>query len=274
MLLPVVLVLDLVLRSPGPEPAPASPDEGCAPPCAPVEEEEAGPWTGAAALSVLWLTGNTQEFALAASGHAEYRTRDWVATISGETVLSRAATSQDADEEAVAESLSLSARGERRFTPLLGVYAHLEGGADHFSAVELHLGGEAGVAFTVLERETKHGRPLLLRFDLGIHDSRDFRRQYFDDPRDLPDVDLLGPGGRGTFYWPLDERLKFAQYAEARAAVSGESRVVFGSTSTLSSFVTGWLALNATFQVDADSAPAPGVASTDTARLLGAEVEF
>lgn len=274
MLLPVVLVLDLVLRSQAPEPPPTPPEGPCAPPCTPVEEPAPGPWTGAAALSVLWLTGNTKEFALAASGHAEYRTRAWVATLSGETVLSRAATSRDADEEAVAEALFLSARGERRFTPLLGVYARMEGGADHFAAVELHLGGEAGVAFTFLERETKHGRPLLLRFDLGLHDSRDFRREYFDDSRDLPDADLLGPGGRVTFYCPLNGRLKFAQYAEARAAVTGESRVVFGSTSALSSFVTGWLALNATFQVDADSAPAPDVASTDTALLLGAEVEF
>jgi hypothetical protein len=268
MLLPVVLLLDLALQSQAPEAPPASPEGS------PIAEEEPGPWTGSAALSVLWLTGNSKEFTLAADGYAEYRTRDWAATFTGETVLSRAASATDPDEEDVAEALSVSARGERRFTPLLGAYALVQGGADHLAAVELRLDGEAGVAFTVLERKTAHEQPVLLRFDLGLHDSHEFRRRYFGESQDLPDANLLGPGGRLTLYLPLNERLKFAQVAEAVTTVTGDSRVVFGSKSTLSCFVTDWLAMNASFRVDADSDPAPGVASTDTALLLGGEVEF
>ncbi|RKH47821.1 DUF481 domain-containing protein [Corallococcus llansteffanensis] len=247
-----------------------------APESTPRQEEEAGPWTGSAALSFMLLAGNSRALSLTADGLAEYRTKVWVATFMVDGVLDTADSGEDDDssEDVVAEALSVSVRGERRFTPLLGVYALVDAKTDHLSSVELRLDGEAGIAFTLLERDTKYAEQQLLRVDLGLHYSNEARFQYFEDEQDLPNVDLLAPGARLTLYYPVNERVKFTQYLEFFPNILGDTRFLVESTSKFSTYITHRLALSTNLEVGIDTAPAAGKAVADLALTLGAEFEF
>nr|WP_158620074.1 DUF481 domain-containing protein [Corallococcus sicarius] len=222
------------------------------------------------------LAGNSRALSLTANGLAEYRTKVWVATFMVDGVLDTADSGEDDDssEDVVAEALSVSVRGERRFTPLLGVYALADAKTDHLSSVELRLDGEAGIAFTLLERDTKYAEQQLLRVDLGLHYSNEARFQYFEDEQDLPNVDLLAPGARLTLYYPLNERVKFTQYLEVFPNILGDARLLLESTSKFSTYITHRLALSTNLVVGVDTAPAAGKAVADLALTLGAEFEF
>ncbi|WP_158625180.1 DUF481 domain-containing protein [Corallococcus terminator] len=284
MALSLPLLLAALAQAPEPTPPPAS--APAAPTCVDKEdlkalcenlpEEEASPWTGSAALSFMLLAGNSRALALTANGLAEYRTDVWVATFKLDGVLETAASAEEADgdEDVVAEALVASVRGERRFTPLLGVYALAYGKTDHLASVELRLDGEAGIAFTLLERDTPGGEEQLLRLDVGLHYSNEARFQYFEDEQDLPSVDLLAPGGRLTFYYPFNERLKFTQYLEVFPNILGDSRFLADSTTKFSTYITHRLALSTNLLVQIDTAPAAGKAVADVALTLGAEFEF
>lgn len=280
MLLSLPLLLGVLAQTPEPETPPAAPSSlpvgYCKPPCEELEEEEPSPWTGSAGLSFILLAGNSKALTLAANGLAEYRTEHWAATFKGAGILETADTSGDADDDTdvVAEALSLSVRGEKRLSPLLGVYALVGARTDHLSSVELRLDGEIGVGFTLIERDTKYAEQKLLRLDLGLHYSNEARFQYFEDERDLPDVDLLAPDLRLTFYYPINERLKFTQYAEFFPNILGDSRFLIESTSKVSAYITHRLALSTTLELDIDTAPAAGKAVADLALTLGAEFEF
>ncbi|MCY1036399.1 DUF481 domain-containing protein [Corallococcus sp. BB11-1] len=280
--LPLLLAVLAQTPEPNPRPAPAptaSPSVAEDAPkalCEDLTEKEAGPWTGSAALSFLLLAGNSRSLALTANGLAEYRTKVWVATFKADGVLETAASAEegDGDEDVVAEALVASVRGERRFTPLLGAYALVYGKTDHLASIELRLDGEAGIAFTLLERDTKYAEQQLLRLDLGLHYSNESRFQYFEDEQELPSVDLLAPGGRLTFYYPFNERLKFTQYLEVFPNILGDSRLLADSTTKLSTYITHRLALSTNLLVQLDTAPAAGKAVADVALTLGAEFEF
>ncbi|XXF76206.1 DUF481 domain-containing protein [Myxococcaceae bacterium GXIMD 01537] len=285
MFLSLSLLLGVLAQAPAPETSSASvpaeppslPAGYCKPPCEELEEEgEPSPWTGTAALSFLLLAGNSKAFTLTADGLAEYRTDRWALTLKGEGILETASTAEDEDdgEDVVAEALSVSARGEKRFTPLLGTYVFVGARTDHLASIELRLDGEAGVGFTLIERETEYEKEELLRLDLGLHYSNEARFQYFEDKKNLPDVDLLAPGVRLTFYYPINERLKFTQYAEFFPNILGDSRFLVESTSKVSAYITNRLALSTNIVVDVDTAPAEGKKVADLAVTLGAEFEF
>ncbi|MCY1044412.1 DUF481 domain-containing protein [Corallococcus sp. bb12-1] len=284
MALPLPLLLAALAQAPEPNPPPASvpaastcvEKEDLKALCEDLPEEEAGPWSGSAALSFMLLAGNSRALTLTTNGLAEYRTDVWVATFKADVIVESAASAEedDGDEDVVAEALVASVRGERRFTPLLGVYALVYGKTDHLASVELRLDGEVGIAFTLLERDTPDGEEQLLRLDLGLHYSNEARFQYYEDEQDLPDVDLLAPAGRLTFYYPFNDQLKFTQYLEVFPNVLGDSRFVADATTKFSVDITDRLALNTNLLVQLDTAPAAGKAVADVALTLGAEFEF
>lgn len=284
MFLSLPLLLGVLAQAPVSDtplaPAPAESQElpagYCKPPCEEVEEEKKpSPWTGSAALSFMLLAGNSRALALTANGLAEYRTDAWDVMLKGEGVLDLAATpGGDGDEEVIAEAAALTARGEKRFTPLLGVYALVGAKTDHLSSVERRLDGEVGAGLTLIERDTRFKEELFLRLDLGVHYSNEARFQYFEDEHDLPNVDLLAPGVRVTLYCPINERLKLTQYAEFFPNILGDTRFLVESTTKLSAFITNRLALNMNLGVDVDTAPAEGKKVADLALTVGAEFEF
>jgi hypothetical protein len=248
----------------------------CPPPCAAVVEKEPGPWTGSAALGFALSAGNTESLTVTWNLLLDYRTSAWEWTLEAEGLVARADVPAEGggDAREVAHAYSLDTRLEKRFTPLLGAYALVGGLVDHPAAIELRLDGELGAAFTALEREGNEVQDWLLRIDLGLHYSNESRREYYAGERDLEDVDLLSPGIGLTFKCPVGERAKFYQFAQVLPDVFDSSRVRFASKSTLATFLTERLALNAHLEVDFDSDRAAGKKDTDVVLTFGAEYDF
>jgi hypothetical protein len=248
----------------------------CSPPCEAVVEEAPGPWTGAAALGLAFDAGNTDLLIVDWNLLLDWRTSAWEWTLESEGEVARADVPAEGDDDAteVAHAYSLDARLEKRFTPLLGAYALLGGLVDHPAAVEFRFDGEVGAAFTVVDRKGNEVQDWLLRLDLGLHYADETRREYYGEERDLEDVDLLSPGVGLTFRCPVGERAKFYQFAQVLPDFWGSSRVLFDSKSTLATFLTERLALNARLTVAFDSDPAEGTEDTDVRLTLGAEYDF
>lgn len=253
---------------------PAAAHAVCEDPCESLEKPEAlRPWTGAAMLSLNLHAGNTRLFLIEASGLAEYATDRWVATIKGDASFEKAAGA-DEDSLTIAEAASLTLRGERRLTSLLGIFLLAEASTDHLANVKVRLDGEAGVAFTLTDRFSPAGQHHLLRLDLGVHYSNEDRYRYFISEGELPNVDLLSPALRLAFYYPINERVIFIQYAQVLPNVLGDARVLIESNSKLSTALTARLAINLNLKFDVDTDPADGVGPTDLALLLGGEFAF
>jgi hypothetical protein len=242
----------------------------------PIAEEEPGPWTGSAAVGLALAAGNTETLTLDWNLLVDYRTHAWNWTLETEALVARADVPAEGDGDAteVALSYSLDTRLEKRFTPLLGAYGLVGGLVDHPAAIELRLDAELGAAFTVVDREGNEVQDWLLRLDVGVHYSDESRHEYYAGDRDLEDVDLVSPGLGLTFKCPVSERAKLHQFAQLLPDLSGSSRVRLVSKSTLATFLTERLALNAHLKVDFDSERAAGKKDTDLTLTFGAEYDF
>ncbi len=238
--------------------------------------EEPGPWTGSAALGLALAAGNAETLTVEWNLLLDWRTDAWEWTLEADGLVARAAVPAEdgGDTTEVAHTYALETRLEKRFTPLLGAYALVGGLVSRPAGIELRLDGEVGAAFTIVDRDGNEVQDWLVRADLGLHYSDERRREYYGVERDLDDVDLLGPGARLTFRCPIAERAKLYQSALVVPHLGGDGRVLFQARSTLATFLTEHLALNAHLEVDFDSDRAPGKEDTDVILTFGAEYDF
>jgi hypothetical protein len=206
----------------------------------------------------------------------DYRTSAWEWSLEAEGLVAWADVPAEGGDDAkeVARSYSLDTRLEKRFTPLLGAYGLVGGLVDHPAAIELRIDAEVGAAFTVVDRKGNEVQDWILRFDLGLHYSDESRREYYAGERDLEGVDSFTPGVGLTFKCPVSDRARFYQLARVLPDFWDNSRVRFESKSTLSTFLTERLALNAHLTVDFDNDRAAGKENTDVSLTFGAEYDF
>lgn len=278
LLLPLVLALTLqeppdgasAATNPQREEAPA---DYCPPPCETTAEDGPGPWEITAALGLALSAGNARTLNLNWNLLLDYRTSAWDWSVETDGLFVDADVPEEGYQE-LSLIYSVETRLEKRFTPVLGAYGLLDALVDHPSAIELRFDGEAGGAFTLVDREGNAMQNWLLRFDLGLLYSDENRREYYAGMRDLEDVVLVAPSLRLALKGPVGDHARFYEVAQIVPELGGSSRVRFASKSTFAVFVTKHLALDAHLGVDFDNDRAVGKEDTDVVLTFGAEYDL
>jgi putative salt-induced outer membrane protein YdiY len=242
---------------------------------APAELADAQGWTGTMGIGLVSLTGNSESLTLTGLVNLERKTEHWIvrAKANGAYGQARAAADATTDADVVAMRALGELRGDRRFGERATGFVMVGADTDHVKSVEERFYGEAGASMVWLDDKTEEFQRLLLRTDLALRYVNEIRFQYYPTPLNVDDVSLFGPRFGVAFRYGISKDTSFVQDAEVIPDITGGAgRVLFNSTSKISSKLTSSFALSIGFTVTHDSLPAPGKRTTDTALIAGIDL--
>jgi len=253
-------------------PAPAAPAAPPAPP--PVV------WSGTVTLGLIALTGNSQTITFATNAAFERKSPEWVWGIKGYAAYGQNnAPGTNEGSQVTALNAGIQARGDRRFSDALALYLMAGADTDHLKSIESRPFGEIGIS--LLWWDVKEGdlQKSTLKTDLGFRYGREYRFQYYpvhigpsDPSGDFKEVDLVAPRLGVSFRYALNKDVIFTEDVSALGNVVGDARLLFTSTSKLSSRLTEKVALGVSFVVNDDTLPPVGKVPTDTALTIGLDI--
>ncbi|MGC4119176.1 MAG: DUF481 domain-containing protein [Myxococcales bacterium] len=257
--------------APAPVPAPAAPAAPAEP--APGEPKPAV-WTGAAAISLVSLTGNSESIALSVNAGAERKSESWILGLKANMAYGEARPATGGAWEVNALNASFQARGAFRFTNRYSAY--LVGGidTDHVASIEERPFGEAGVGILWLDEMEGDLSKLKLNTDVAFRYAKEIRFQYYPEKMNLPDVDIAAPRIGLAFRYALNKNVIFTEDAEVLPNILGEVRWLVNSNTKISARVVNPLSIYISLLVKYDSKPAQGKVDTDTALAFGVEAGF
>ncbi len=223
-------------------------------------------------LALISLTGNASTLTFSGTGSATRKWESWALGLKAFGTYGQSRPPESTESQVTALAAGAQVRGDRSLTKTVSAYLSTGGEANHVKSIEFLGFGEGGAGIVWVERAEGDLQKLLLRTDLGLRYAREYQFQYYPEPLDLPDRDLLGPKVGAVLKYALSKDIAIAEEAELLASLLGPSRLLFSSTTKLSSRLTESVTLGVAFTLNSDSLPAPGKVSTDTALIVGLEV--
>ena len=157
---------------------------------------------------------------------------------------------QTTDGETTREAFRASYQLDYRISDLWFAYGLLQWERDKFAQLDRRFTESLGLGYTVLSRA-----PLSLVVDGGVA----FRQTKYITP-DLEENDVAGRV-TAKFAWDIRPGIRFTE--EAGGLFGGTTSTLFSRTA-LTVSLTGALSARASFDVNYESEPPPGVESTDT----------
>ena len=233
-------------------------------------------WAGTVALGLIALTGNSQTVTFATNAAFERKSPEWILGIKA-TAQYGQTTAAGADSSAVtALAAGVQARGDRRLSQLTSLY--LLGGieADHLKAVEARPFAEVGVSLLWFDEKVGDLQKQSFRTDLGFRYGREYRFQYYptrigpSDPA-FAAVTIAAPRVGAFYRYAFNKDVIFSQEVSLLGNVI-DGRLLFTSTSKLSSRLTERVGLGVSFVANDDTIPAKGKVPLDTALTVGLEI--
>ena len=251
-------------------PAPAAAPAAAAPP-APVT------WSGTVALGLIALTGNSQTLTFATNAGFERKSPDWIWGIKAAAAYGQTTAAAGGESQVTALMGMIQARGDRRFSELISLYLLAGIDTDHLKAIEERPYGELGISLLWWDEKVGDLQKSTFKTDLGFRYGREFRFQYYptqigpSDPA-FAAVDIVAPRVGAAYRYAVSKDIIFTEDLSLLANLVGEARLLFGSTSKLSTRLTEKVSLGVSFVVTDDTVPAKGKVPTDTALTVGLEV--
>jgi putative salt-induced outer membrane protein YdiY len=235
-------------------------------------------WTGTVALAFIALTGNSQTLTFSTNAAFERKSTEWIWGIKAYGAYGQNTLAGQSASQVTALNAGMGARGDRRFTDQLSVYLLAGVDTDHLKSVESRPFGELGVALIWFDQKEGSLEKTTLRTDLGFRYGREYRFQYYpvhvgpgQDPA-FAEVDVVAPR-LGAFYrYAINKDVIFTEEASAIGNVVGEARLLFTSTTKLSSRLTEKVSLGVGFVVNDDTVPPKGKVPADTALTVALEI--
>jgi hypothetical protein len=235
-------------------------------------------WTGTVLLGVIVLTGNSQALTMAGSGAFERKSPGWIWGIKGSAAYGQTTVPTTSDNQVTALNAGIQARGDRRFTEVVSLYLLAGIDTDHLKSIEARPFGELGLSLLWWDEKVGELQKSTFRTDLGFRYGREYRFQYYpvqigpnQDPA-FKAVDIVAPRVGAFFRYALNKDVIFSEEVSALGNVSGEARLLFTSTSKLSSRLADKVSLGIAFVVNDDTVPPKGKVPADTALTVGLEV--
>jgi hypothetical protein len=232
------------------------------------------PWTLAAGVGLISITGNAQAITLTGNVGAQCKAKKWILDLkaNGSYGQSRpAGAPQGSVPEITALSALFAAQADYRFSDRISGFVNGGVNTNHVKSIELQAGGGVGLGIIWLDHKDNGFQRSYLSTDVGLSYQRENRFQYFPNPLDLPDVDLLAPRVALSFRYAVSKEVLFQQTAEVLPNVLGPSRVLVNTLSQISARLISVLSVGVGFAIKYDSRPAENRVPTDTQLTVGLE---
>jgi hypothetical protein len=254
-------------------PAPANPPGSAIPPAnAPPPAPPDVVWSGTVGLGLIALTGNSQTITFSTNAALQRKSKDWIWAIKASAAYGQNQAPQTGVSQVTALNGAVSARGDRRLSDQLSIYLLAGIETDHLASVEERPYGELGVSLIWFSDKVGDFEKTSLRTDLGFRYGHEYRFQYYPNQLNEPGVDIVAPRLGVAYRYALNKDVIFTEEISALGNVVDTPRLLFTSTTKISSRLTEKVSLGVSFVVNDDTVPAPGKVPTDTALTVGLEV--
>lgn len=235
-------------------------------------------WSGTVTLGLIALTGNSQTLTFSTNAGFERKSPEWIWGIKANAAYGQNTIAGQTEGQVTALAAGILARGDRRFTEQLSVYLLAGIDTDHVKSIEARPFGEVGISLIWFDTKEGDLQKSLFRTDLGFRYGREYRFQYYpvhvgpnQDPA-FKEVDLVAPRVGAFFRYAINKDVIFTEEASALGNLVGEARLLFTSTTKLSSRLTEKVSLGVGFVLNDDTVPPKGKVPVDTALTIGLEI--
>ena len=215
--------------------------------------EDAGPWSGKAALGYLATSGNTESSSLNAKFEVGYEHDKW------QHILDAAAIKADENEQSTAEAYKVGWKSEYSFSESDFLFGRITWRKDLFSGYDQQFSQTAGYGRRLIETDKHH-----LRVDLGVGARQSELRDGTSEN------ELIGRAG-GLYRWQLTETSLFTQELSVE---SGDTNTYTESITSIRTRLLGDFALVASYTIKNNSDVPVGIEKTDTYTALSIEYAF
>ncbi|MGZ6126298.1 MAG: DUF481 domain-containing protein, partial [Myxococcales bacterium] len=235
-------------------------------------------WSGTVALGLIALTGNSQTITFSTTGAFERKSPDWIWGIKAYAAYGQTTPGGSNTSEVTALNGGIQARGDRRFTEALSLYLLTGVDTDHLKSIESRPFGEAGVGIIWWDEKVGDLQKSTFRTDLGFRYGREYRFQYYPEhvgptqDAAFKSVEIVAPRLGAVFRYAVNKDMIFTEDASVLGNVVSEARLIFVSTSKISTRLTDKVSLGAGLMVTDDTVPPKGKVRADTALTVGIEV--
>lgn len=247
-------------------------------PAAPAAPAKPVVWSGTVSLGLIALTGNSQTITFSTTGAFERKSPDWIWGIKAFGAYGQTTPGGATKSEVTALNAGIQARGDRRFTEALSLYLLAGIDTDHLKSIESRPFGEAGVGIIWWDEKVGDLQKSTFRTDLGFRYGREYRFQYYpvpvgptQDPA-FASVEIVAPRIGAFFRYAINKDVIFTEDASALGNIVGEARLLFVSTSKITTRLTDKVSLGVAFTVNDDTVPPKGKVPADTALTVGIEI--
>ncbi|MBL9039571.1 MAG: DUF481 domain-containing protein [Archangium sp.] len=243
------------------------------------------PWVGNVGFGLAFLSGNSQQLTVTATGAADKKWQAWGLGIRANAAYGLSNPSANVTgttSDVTARRAMGTVRGDRSFGEGFASIFVLGGTEfDHLKNVEFRGYGEAGTGLTFFNQKEGELEKLYLRLDLALRGGYETRFQYFPTPSAVtdPNIAILAPRAALAFRWAFSKYVRFSEELEfipfVLAPVAG--RLLINNTTKLNARLTESLSLSTAVLVNYDSLPpaaTPARLPTDVALTVGVEAAF
>jgi len=249
-----------------------APPAGAPPPAKPVV------WTGTVALGLIALAGNSRTVTFSSTGAFERKSPDWIWAVKAFGAYGQTVPSGSETKEVTALNAGIEGRGDRRLSQTISLYLLAGVDSDHLKSIEWRPFGELGVGLIWWDEKVGDLQKALLRTDVGFRYGREYRFQYYpvpvgpsQDPA-FATVEIVAPRVGAAFRYAINKDVIFTEDASVLGNLAGEARLLFVSTSKISTRLTEKLSLGVAFAITDDTVPPKDKVPVDTALTVGIEV--
>lgn len=229
-------------------------------------------WAGTAGLSLIALTGNSQNVTFGFGSALERKTTDWIYAAKLSAAYGESKDPQTGASNVSALNGAASLRGDRRFTPVVSVYLQAAVDTDHLKSIEWRPTGEGGVSALFIDRKEGDFQTASLRTDLGFRAGREYRFQYYPSPLDLPDATIAAPKVGAALRYAISRDVIFSDEAGLLLNLPDGIRALVTNVAKLSVKLTRRFSLGISYGISEDTAPPPGKQQLDTALAISLDV--
>lgn len=215
--------------------------------------EDAGPWSGKAALGYLATSGNTDSSSLNSQFEVGYEHDKW------QHILDATAIKADENDQSTAEAYKIGWKSEYSFSEADFLFGRVTWRKDLFSGYDQQLSQTVGYGRRLIETDKHH-----LSVELGVGARQSELRDGSSES------EVIGRAG-GLYRWQLTETSRFTQELSIE---SGDTNTYTESITAIRTRLLGDFALVASYTIKNNSDVPVGIDKTDTYTALSVEYAF
>jgi len=229
-------------------------------------------FSGTVTAGAVVLTGNSETTTFTLGSAFNRKTPDWIYGFKASGTYGRSNDPATNVETTNALNGSASARGARRFGPIVAIYLEAAVDTDHLKSIEWRPAGEAGVSLQLVDRKEGDFQAESLRLDFGFRGGYEYRFQYYPTHENLPDVTIAAPKVGAAWRYAISRETIVGDEVTALLNLPDGPRLLLTNVVKLSTQLYRKLSFAVSYGIQEDTKPPPEKKKLDTTLTVAFEM--